>query len=84
MQTIGIRDLQTNPGKVLSELKASSESVLVTKNGKPTALLTPIDEDAYEEFVLSNAPVFVKGVQQAEKEFAEGETVTLDEALDQP
>ncbi len=83
MESIGIRDLQTNPGRVLSDLKDSGESMLVTKNGKPAALLTPIDEDAYEDFILSNAPVFVEGMRQAEKEFNDGKTISLSDALDE-
>ncbi len=57
--------------------------MLVTKNGKPAALLTPIDEDAYEDFILSNAPVFVEGMRQAERDFKEGKTTSLSDVLNE-
>lgn len=55
--------------------------MLITRNGHPEALITPIDEDAYEDFVLSNAPVFVEGMRKAEADFKAGKTVPLSEAL---
>ena len=47
MKFIAVRDLRTNPAKVWKDLKRERELV-VTSNGKPFALLTPISEKSFE------------------------------------
>jgi antitoxin (DNA-binding transcriptional repressor) of toxin-antitoxin stability system len=43
MKTITIRDFRSKPARVRREIKAAGEAVL-TVNGKPFALLTPVDD----------------------------------------
>jgi hypothetical protein len=39
--------------------------------------MLPVDSEAFEEFVLSQAPQFVEAVGAADVELAAGETVSL-------
>lgn len=81
MITVGIRELQRNPGKLLEELVHSGEPVIITSHGRPTAVLSPIDQDELEDYILSTAPEFVKGRAAADRELKEGKTQPLSAVL---
>ena len=48
MKFITVRDLRTSPAKIWKELPEEQEMV-ITNNGKPIALLTPITDRNLEE-----------------------------------
>jgi len=51
MDFVTVRDLRSKPKSVWETLKEKKE-VIVTNNGKPSALMIPINEDDFED-VLS-------------------------------
>lgn len=83
MNMVGIRDLSRNASRVVEEVHESGRPALVTVNGRPTALLTPIDEDALEDYLLANAPEFVASRAEAERDLAEGSTRDMNELFDE-
>ncbi len=68
MKFINVRDLRTSPARIWKELPTEQEMV-ITNNGKPIALLTPIGEANLEETLSavrrSRAIQSVKHMQQA-------------------
>jgi prevent-host-death family protein len=50
MKFITVRDIRTSPAKIWKELPDEQEMV-ITNNGKPIALLTPISDDSLEETI---------------------------------
>ena len=48
MKFITVRDLRTSPARIWKELPAEQEMV-ITNNGKPIALLTPVGDTNLEE-----------------------------------
>jgi antitoxin (DNA-binding transcriptional repressor) of toxin-antitoxin stability system len=52
MRFITVRDLRTSPAKVWEDLPEEREMV-ITNNGKPIALLTPISDKNLEETLSS-------------------------------
>jgi len=72
MPTIGVRDLQCNPGRVLDELQRSGRPAFVTRHGQPAVVLLPIDAAALEDYVLANAPEYVASMQEADEDGAAG------------
>ena len=48
MKFVTVRQFRSNTAKVCKELETGREIVL-TSNGKPFAMLTPVDPDAVEE-----------------------------------
>jgi antitoxin (DNA-binding transcriptional repressor) of toxin-antitoxin stability system len=52
MKFVAVRELRTSPAKVWKDLKAEKELV-VTNNGKPFALLTPLSEANFENELKS-------------------------------
>ena len=50
MKFITVRDLRTRPASVWVDLKKEQE-LIITNNGKPIALLTPLDEERLEDLL---------------------------------
>jgi len=77
METYGIRELQRRSSEIVDELERSRRPALVTRHGKPVAVLSPVDEDALEDFILANAPEFVASMAEAEDDGRRGRTRPL-------
>jgi len=73
MATVGIRELANHASAVVDEVNRTGRPMLVTKNGKPIAVLAAVDEDALLDFALENAPEYVRSMKRAEREVAKGE-----------
>ncbi|TVR71538.1 MAG: type II toxin-antitoxin system Phd/YefM family antitoxin [Spirochaetaceae bacterium] len=52
MKFITVRDIRTSPAKIWKQLPAEQEMV-ITNNGKPIALLTPLSGETLEETLSS-------------------------------
>ncbi len=48
MRFITVRDLRTTPAKIWKDLPEEQE-MIITNNGKPIALMTPLDDTNLEE-----------------------------------
>jgi len=77
--TVSIRDLANKASAVVDEVAKSGKPAVVTKRGKPIAAVVPIDPDALDDWVLANAPEFVKAMREADKDLAAGRTASLDD-----
>jgi antitoxin YefM len=80
-KTVAVRELRSNLSKLLSDVADRRDHVLVTRNGRPAAVLVPIDEyDALEETaeVLSD-PDALAALEAGLGELERGETITLDD-----
>lgn len=76
-----MRELRTHLSALLSDVADRREHVLVTRNGRPAAVLMPIDEyDALEETaeILSDADTLA-AIDAGLAEVARGEVLTLAE-----
>ena len=83
MTTVGIRDLARHASAIVRGVRESREPAIVTDRGRPVGVLYPVDPDALEDFVLANAPEFVKNVHEAEADLAAGRTRSLDAAVEE-
>jgi prevent-host-death family protein len=72
MATIGIRELANHASAVVDEVHRTGRPALVTKNGRPVAVLAAIDEEELLDHVLTNAPEYVRSMRSAEREIARG------------
>jgi prevent-host-death family protein len=68
-----VRDLANRASAVLDELEHGGQPVIVTRRGRPIAVLSAIDAEAFYDYVLARSPEFVAGRQAAEVRFARGE-----------
>lgn len=78
---VPVREFRTNLSELLSDVADRRDHVLVTRNGKPAAVLVPIDEyEALEETaeVLSD-PDAIAAIEAGLAELERDETVTLED-----
>ena len=74
---IGIRDLKSRASEILRDVEKSGRIVTVTRHGKPTALILPIDSPEGEDYILSHSKEIVASLREAERDYAAGRTVPL-------
>lgn len=74
MAEIGIKELKSGASRVVDEV-AAGRSYVITKRGRATAVLMPI-EDA-EDLVLASAEEFVNMRRQARDAYRRGRTTPL-------
>ncbi len=73
METVGVRDLANRVSAVLDGLQEGGRPVVVTRRGKPVAVLSAIEAEEFYDYVLARTPEFVAGRKAAEERFARGE-----------
>ena len=52
MKFISVRDLRTSPAQIWRKLPEEKE-MIITNNGRPIALLTPISDENFEDTIKS-------------------------------
>ncbi|HEY4270229.1 MAG TPA: type II toxin-antitoxin system prevent-host-death family antitoxin [Galbitalea sp.] len=76
MAEIGIKELKASASAVIERVEAGAAFV-VTKRGRPAAVLMPVEEA--EDVVLASANEYVQMRREARAAYAEGRTVNLSE-----
>jgi antitoxin YefM len=81
MQTIPLADAKARLSAVLDEVRDTHERVVITRNGRPEAVLMAVtDLEALEETLdLLSSPGAVEQIRQAEADLAAGQGVDADE-----
>lgn len=78
METITVREVRLRFPKVLRR----RSPLLVTRIGKPIAAFVPLPTDAdVEDFILANSPRIGRLLKAAERDVAEGRTISLEDYL---
>ena len=73
MKTVSVRDLQKTIKKCVDA--AQEERIVVTRNGKPAALLIGLEGQDWETVMLQTSPSFWKLIEKRRKE----KTISLSE-----
>lgn len=76
---VGVRELKNRATEILRRIQERRGAVVVTRHGKPTALILSIDSPEAEDYILSHAPELVASLREADRDLIDGRTVTLDE-----
>lgn len=74
MAEIGIKELKATASAVIEEVEGGA-SYVVTKRGRPAAVLMSIDEA--EDIVLANADEYIRMRRAARAAYARGQSVPL-------
>ena len=72
MAAVGVRELKAKASEII-ERSSRGERFLVTRRGRPISILLPIDDDL-EDFILANAPEFIRMRERARREYRAGKT----------
>ena len=76
MAEIGIKELKNTASRVIESVEGG-ERVVVTKRGRPAAVIMSIDDA--EDFVLAHADEFVRMRLAGRRAHAAGRSIPLDE-----
>ncbi len=76
MAEIGVKELKATASSIIEEVEAGAAFV-VTKRGRPAAVLLPIEEA--EDIVLANADAYVRMRREARAAYVKGRTTNLRE-----
>ena len=74
MAEIGVKELKATASTVIENVEAGAAYV-VTKRGRPAAVLLPVDEA--EDLILANADEYVRLRRQARAAHAKGRSTSL-------
>jgi len=72
-----IRDLQKDASGLVS-LAEKGEDIIITKRGKPAAVIYPLTEDMIEDYMIQHSPSIKKKLAEGMKDAREGRVVSLD------
>jgi len=73
---IGVKELKTTASAVIERVEGGAAYV-ITKRGRPAAVLLPIEEA--EDLVLASADEYVRLRREARAAYAKGRTINLRE-----
>lgn len=76
MAEIGVKQLKATASAVIEQVE-SGTAYVITKRGRPAAVLLPIEEA--EDLVLANADEYVRMRREARAAYAKGQTTSLTE-----
>lgn len=80
-ETVPVRELRSALARFIDRVADMREHIIVTRRGRPAAVLVPVDEyEALEETaeILSDRETLA-AIEEGLREVERGETVTLDE-----
>ena len=80
MKFVNIRELSRSPSKYV-KLANEENDIIITRNGHPYALLSKINEDELEDFILAKHFNLEKEFNTAKKEFISGKTQNVRDLL---
>jgi prevent-host-death family protein len=80
-KTLPLAEIKANLSKIVDRIEASHERIVLTRNGRPAAvLLSPDDLEALEDTVeLLTDPAARKQIERARREIDAGKGVDADE-----
>lgn len=76
---IGMRELKNRAAEILRGIEERRAPVVVTRRGRPSVLILPIDSPEAEDYVLAHAPAIVASLREAESDLRTGKTLSLRE-----
>ncbi len=79
MKFANVRELKNKTSEILR--LSQKDDVIITTNGKPTAVVKGISEEELEDYLIENNPKFLKTLEDARKEFQKKGGVSPEEYL---
>lgn len=74
--SIGMRDLKNRATEIIRWVEERGAGVVITRHGRPSALILPIDSPEAEDYVLAHAPAIVSALREAESDLRSGKTTS--------
>lgn len=84
MPVVNIRELARSTSRVIGDVARTKRPAVVTRSGRPVAVVSALDADDLEDWVLANAPEFVRSLRTADEDLAKGRTISLEDFMARP
>jgi prevent-host-death family protein len=81
MPTISIRDLSRHPSRVVDEVVRTGRPAIITRHGRAVTAMVALDPDGLEDWVLSQAPEFLRARDEADADLRAGRARRADEVF---
>lgn len=81
MPVVNMRQLARSTSQVIGRVTRTKRPAVVTKGGRPVAVVSALDPDELEDWILANAPEFVRSLRRADEDLAAGRAVRLEDFL---
>ncbi len=76
MKFTNVKELQKNASGIIS-LVEKGEDVIITKRGKPAAVIYPLSEDEIEDYMIQHSPNIRKKIKEGLQDSKEGKIIPL-------
>jgi prevent-host-death family protein len=76
MKFANVKELQKDASGIIS-LVEKGEDVIITKRGKPVAVIHPLSEDTIEDYMIQHSPSIRKKIEEGLKDSREGKIIPL-------
>ena len=87
METLSLSEAKINLSRLVNKVSTTDEEIVITRNGRPAAVLVSPDEfDGWKETLLIRSdPGFLKEIKKGVKSFQQNKAklYTLEELLEQ-
>jgi len=79
MPKVGVRELKNRTSEILRAVREEGTEYVITYQGRPMAVLLPVNEEDLEDYVLAHHPHFVELRERARQAIRQGEFATSQE-----
>jgi len=76
MKFANVKELQKDASGIISRVE-KGEDVIITKRGKPAAVIYPLSEDEIEDYMIQYSPGIKKKIEEGLKDSREGKVIPL-------
>jgi len=76
MKFANVKELQKDASGIISRVE-KGEDVIITKRGKPAAVIYPLSEDEIEDYMIQHSPGIKKKIEEGLRESREGKVIPL-------
>ncbi len=80
MKFANVKELQKDASGIISRVE-KGEDVIITKRGKPAAVIYPLSESEIEDYLIEHSPSIRKKIEEGLKDRKEGKTIPLRDLL---
>lgn len=77
VSVVGIRELSKRTSELVREVEETGEPVVITRHGRPAATVIPMSAEQLADYVLANAPEFLRAIEEADRSAEQGQLTTL-------
>lgn len=80
MKYANIKELQRDASDIINRVE-KGEDVIITKRGKPAAVIYPLTEDVIEDYMIQHSPTIRKKIEEGLKDAREGRVIPIEDLL---